>query len=489
MRAPRAVPAARTETHADLRPDPEVFARRRERFFARVKEGIALFFAAPEARFGHDTLYRYRPDPDLYYLTGFAEPEAVALLDADKKRFVLFVRPRNRERETWDGRRAGPRGAVKAFGADAAYPLAELDARLAELLRKTSVLHHAWGIHPEADAKVAALLARFRREAREPLRGPTAVLDPTDVVHDMRLLKEPFEIARMERAAAIAAEAHREAMALTAPGRYEYELAAAIERRFTEEGAAGPSYASIVASGENATILHYVENRRRIEAGDLVLVDAGCEYEGYASDITRTFPATGSFTRPQRRLYDVVLAAQEAAIAATRPGARFDAVQAAAHDVLVDGLLELGLVKGRKATILKKGLAQRFTLHRTSHWLGLDVHDRGRYVEVDGTPRVLAPGMVITVEPGLYVRVDEKRVAPEWLGLGVRIEDDVLVTESGPRVLTAAVPKRPAELAREVGRPAPRARAPRLAAFAAPRSGRLRSVGLGRRGRLREGDD
>jgi len=430
---------------------PDTFRRRREQFFAQMGEGVALLFAPPPQALGWDLHYRYRPDPDLRYLTGFSEPETVALLDADRRRLTLFVRPKDRQRETWEGRRAGPEGARRDFGADAAFPLSELNRRLPQLVRRHAVLHHALGVSEKGDRLVAELLARFRREARRGQRGPVVVKDPTEILHEMRLVKEPAEIAALSRSAAIAARAHRDAMGLAAPGRHEYELAAALERRFVKEGAWGPAYPSIVASGVNATILHYDENRRRIAPGDLVLVDAGCEVDGYASDITRTFPASGRFTRPQRRLYDAVLAAQRAAIARALAGARFIEIHDAAREVLLDALLDMGLLRGLRASLKKTNAAQRFCLHNTSHWLGLDVHDRGRYVDGKGRSRRLVPGMVLTVEPGLYVRPDEKGVSPEYKGLGVRIEDDVLVTERGPRVLTGGAPKEPAELVRAVG--------------------------------------
>ncbi len=423
--------------------DRTVFARRRARFFDAMGEGVALLFAAPEASFGHDVAHRYRPDPDFFYLTGFAEPGATAVLDADARTFTLFVLPRDRERERWEGRRAGPEGAVKTFGADVAHSAGELGKRLPNLLRKARVLHHALGLSDANDRLLSGLLARFRREARHAHRGPLSVADPTDLLHTMRLVKGPDEIALLERAAAIAAAAHRDAQRTARPGRFEYEIEAAIDRRFRAMGASGPAYPTIVASGENATILHYVENSRRLAAGDLVLVDAGCEFAGYASDVTRTFPASGRFTRPQARLYAAVLAAQRAAIAAVKPGAPWDAPHEAARAVLLDALLDLGLLKGRRETLKKKNAAQRFALHHTSHWLGLDVHDRGRYRDERGRPRPLEPGMVLTVEPGLYVRPDEARVPKEYLGLGIRIEDDVLVTESGARTLTEGAPKAP----------------------------------------------
>jgi Xaa-Pro aminopeptidase len=421
--------------------DRSVHARRRARFFDAMGEGVALLCAAPEAAFGHDVAYRYRPDPDFLYLTGFAEPEAAAVLDADTRTFTLFVRPKDRAKETWEGRRAGPEGAVKAFGADGAHPIGELARRLPDLVRNARVLHWALGVSPDGDRLVAGILARFRREARHARRGPVSVSDPTDLLHAMRLVKAPEEIALMERAAAIAAAAHRDAQKTARPGRFEYEIEAAVDRRFRAMGASGPAYPTIVASGANATILHYVENSRRLAPGDLVLVDAGCEFGGYASDVTRTFPVSGRFTRPQKALYAAVLAAQRAAIAAVKPGAPWDAPHEAARAVLLDALLDLGLLRGRRETLRRKNAAQRFALHHTSHWLGLDVHDRGRYRDAHGRPRPLEPGMVLTIEPGLYVRPDETRVPREYLGLGIRIEDDVLVTDAGARVLTEGAPK------------------------------------------------
>ncbi len=419
----------------------DLFARRRERFFDRVKEGVAILFATPEQHLSWDGEYRYRPDPDLFYLTGFGEPEAVAVLDAGARAFFLFVRPRDRERETWTGRRAGTKGAVKVHGADEAWDVAELEKKLPELMRGSSSLHYAFGVDETRDLLVASILGRFRREARNPQRGPVVVSDVTDVIHELRLRKEPEEIELMERAAAIAVAAHDEARALARPGRMEYEVEAAIAARFRRDGASGPSYETIVASGPNATTLHYVENDRKIEEGDLVLVDAGCEVEGYASDITRTFPASGRFTPEQEAVYRVVLAAQHAAIAKVRPGGPFQDVHDAAVEVLVDGLLELGLLSGKRKKVIEKGSYTRFYMHRTSHWLGMDVHDRGRYHDAKGEWRLLEPGMVLTVEPGLYIRPDEKKVPASFLGIGVRIEDDVLVTAEGHRVLTAAAPK------------------------------------------------
>lgn len=291
-----------------------VHARRRARFFDAMGEGVALLFAAPEASFGHDVHYRYRPDPDLLYLTGFREPGATAVLDSDARTFTLFVLPRDRERETWEGRRAGPEGAVAAFGADKAWPAGDLEKKLPDLLRKARVLHHALGLSPENDRLVAGILARFRREARHAKRGPVTVSDPTDLLHAMRLVKSPEEIALLERAAAIAASAHRDAQRTARPGCFEYEIEAAIDRRFRTMGASGPAYPTIVASGENATILHYVENDRPLADGDLLLVDAGAESQYYASDVTRTYPVGERFSEDQLALYEIVLDAQLAAV-------------------------------------------------------------------------------------------------------------------------------------------------------------------------------
>ena len=452
--------------------ESDLYARRRERFFDRVKEGVALLFATPEQHLSWDGTFRYRPDPDFFYLTGFGEPESVAVLDAGKREYRLFVRPKDRERGTGEGRRAGVKGAVKAHGADEAFEVGELEKRLPDLIRGAGTLHYALGLDEKRDLLVASILNRFRREARVPLRGPVAVRDVTDVLHEMRLRKEPEEIALMEKAAAITVAAHEEARALARPGRWEYEVESAINGRFRRLGASGPSYETIVASGANATTLHYVENDRRIEEGDLVLIDAGCEYEGYAADITRTFPASGHFTPEQEAVYRVVLSALHAATSKVRPGGRFQDVHDAAVDVLVDGLLELGLLDGKRKKVLEKGTYTRFYMHRTSHWLGMDVHDRGRYHDASGEWRLFEPGMVLTVEPGLYIRPDEKKVPPGFLGIGVRIEDDVLVTEDGHRVLTAAAPKSVEAMCAHGEKAAAAGRRPgRRAAPATPRRG------------------
>ncbi|MCG3193881.1 MAG: Xaa-Pro aminopeptidase [Thermoanaerobaculia bacterium] len=442
---------------------PSSLLERRNRLFDRIGDGLALLFSAPEASFGHDVHYRYRPDPDLFYLTGFSEPETVAVFDGKKRELTMFVRPRNRDRETWEGYRAGPKGAIRSFAADHAHERGDLERKLPELLRKTSRLYYSFGLYPEGDTFVIDCLARFRREARNPDRGPLEVLDLSSVVSEMRLFKTAEEVELMRRSAAITAAAHVDAMRAARPGMKEFELEAVLMRRFLSEGASGYSYPPIVASGANSTILHYIENRREMRDGELLLIDAGSEFQGYAADITRTFPVSGRFSEPQRLLYQVVLLAQKAAIAAVKPGARFDTIQETAHDILIEGLLSAGLLKGKAAAIKKKNLQQRFTLHRTSHWLGLDVHDRGRYHAAKGEPLVLAPGMVLTVEPGLYVRLDEKKASPLFLGIGIRIEDDVLVTEDGNEVLTRDCPKEIEELEGIVGK-----------AAAAPRKGRAR---------------
>ena len=426
--------------------DPDVYARRRRDFMARMEGGVAVLRAAPIALRSHDVEYRYRQDNDLLYLTGFPEPEATCVLaPGSGSAFTLFVRPRDQDKEIWTGRRTGVDGAKELYGADAAYPLGELDERLPKLVEHAPVIYFAPGRDSAFNQRILDLFAWARDNRARSGAGPRGMLDPGVILHEMRLFKAPEEVASMERAIAIAAEAHRAAMAHARPGRWEYEVEALIDYTFRRLGATGPAYPSIVASGANATVLHYVENSRRLEDGDLLLVDAGAEWNGYCADITRTYPVSGSFSDHQRRLYEVVLAAQLAAIEAIRPDAPFDAPHKRALEVLVDGLLANGLLTGSREGALESRSYERFFMHRTSHWLGMDVHDVGVYT-VDDSPRRLAPGMVLTIEPGLYVAPDCPEIDPVWRGTGIRIEDDVLVTESGARVLSAAVPKAIAEI-------------------------------------------
>jgi Xaa-Pro aminopeptidase len=432
--------------NADVMHAPEVYARRRREFMSRMEGGVAILRASPVAVRSHDVEYPFRQDNDLLYLTGFPEPEATCVLAPGSEHpFTLFVRPRNPEKETWTGRRAGIEGAKARYGADVAHPIDELDTRLPRLLEHASVVYYAPGRDHRFNARILELFGWARDNHARSGAGPRGLLDPGAILHDMRLFKAPEEIETLERAIAIAGEAHVAAMRETQPGAFEYEIEALIDYTFRRRGASGPAYPSIVASGPNATVLHYVENTRQMRDGELLLIDAGAEYGGYCADVTRTFPVGTRFDGRPRALYDVVLAAQEAAIETVRPGVPFDEPHQRALEVLVDGLRALGLVQEERDAAIESGAYRRFYMHRTSHWLGMDVHDVGVY-RVDEKPRTLQPGMVLTVEPGLYVAPECEQVAPEWRGIGIRIEDDVLVTPDGNRVLSAAVPKHVADV-------------------------------------------
>ena len=425
---------------------PQVYAQRRRDFMRRMDGGVAILRAAPVAVRSHDVEYAFRQDNDFLYLTGFPEPEATCILAPGAEQpYTLFVRPRDPEKETWTGRRVGVDGAKTLYGADAAYTIDELDTRLPKLVEHASVVYYAPGRDQRFNTRMFELFGWARDNHARSGAGPRGLLDPGAILHDMRLFKAPEEIEALERAIAIAAEAHTSAMRETRPGAFEYEIEALIDYTFRRRGATGPAYPSIVASGPNATILHYVENTRQMRDGELLLIDAGAEYGGYCADVTRTFPVGARYEGRARALYDVVLAAQEAAIATVRPGASFDEPHQCALEILVDGLRHLGLLEEERDAAIAGGTYRRFYMHRTSHWLGMDVHDVGVY-RLDDKPRALAPGMVLTVEPGLYVAPDCEQVAPEWRGIGIRIEDDVLVTPEGNRVLSAAVPKHVADV-------------------------------------------
>jgi Xaa-Pro aminopeptidase len=425
-----------------------VFAARRQAYLdALGPNAVAIVHSLPERTRTGDSHYPFRQHSDVVYLTGFAEPETTVIMrpGAESERFVMFVRPRDPELETWNGRRAGLEGAREHYGADAAYATEELDGRLLDLIANCDELHYALGVDPAMDARVAAVLARLRKTEKRGKRPPRAVVDPRVSLHELRLHKSPEELAVLRKAAAITAGAHVEAMRAGRPGTFEYELEAAINFQFRRHGGAGPGYTTIVGAGENATILHYVENRCAIADGDLVLVDAGCEYDHYTADITRTWPASGRFSDAQREVYALVLEVQEAAIAMTRPGVTLDELHQACVRKLTEGMIALGLLEGEVDARIEDLSFKRFYMHGTSHWLGMDVHDVGAYTR-DGKPRPLAPGMVITIEPGLYVAADAEGVPERLRGIGVRVEDDVLVTTDGHEVLTAACPKQIAEL-------------------------------------------
>ncbi len=400
------------------------FACRRARF-AELLEGTPAILPAARVAFrSRDTAFRFRQDSDFFYLTGFPEPDAVAVFDRDA--FHLFLLPRDPAREAWDGEREGIAGAAR-FGATA-WPIDRLDEFLSDSFRDADRIALPLGRDPRLDRWVE-MLPRLRKSGSNP-----AIVDPGSFIAEMRLVKEEGEIRELETAAAISGEAHARAAEAIHPGAGEWEIEALIEFHFRCRGAAGPAYPSIVGSGPNATTLHYVRNGRRMESGDVVLIDAGAENGGYCADVTRTLPVSGVFTPPQRAIHDVVTSAQAAAISRCVAGATFDDVHDAAHAVLADGLVVLGIVDGPAERALAEGRQKPYTLHRVSHWLGLDVHDAGA-THVGGAPRTLAPGMVLTVEPGLYFR--EETPAPDaYRGIGVRIEDDVLITAGEPRVLS-----------------------------------------------------
>jgi Xaa-Pro aminopeptidase len=420
----------------------DVFRERREEFSRKLADGVAIVPAAVHARRNADSEYAYRQDSDFHYLTGFGEPEAVLVLAPNHatERTVLFVRPHDRTQEIWTGRRAGVEGAVAAYGADAAYPIDELDKRLPQYLVGASAIYYGLGRDERFDRRVFEALAAARTSVRRAGRAPHTFVEPGTILHEMRVIKRPEELALMRRAAAITGAGFDAGMRATRPGLWEYELQAAIEHRYRVEGAFHLAYTSIVAGGDNATILHYNTNDQRLHDGDLVLVDSGSEYETYASDVTRTWPVNGHFSAEQRAIYDIVLAAQKAGIARVRAGTSYEAFHDAAVRVLIEGLIGLGLLEGSVDESLETGSYKEYYPHRTGHYLGLDVHDVGRYRDADDAPRTLERGMVVTVEPGIYVQRDHE-CDPRWSGIGVRIEDDILCTDGEPEILTAAIPR------------------------------------------------
>lgn len=402
--------------------------------------GVAVIPTAPERVRNRDTTFPYRADSYFHYLTGFPEPEAVLVLIAgDKPQSILFCREKDIEKEIWDGFRYGPAGACETFGFDAAHPIGEFDAKLAELLADQPALWYSLGHDAAWDLRISQALNTVRNQTRAGKRAPNVIHDVRATLDEMRLVKDTHEIALMRKAAAIAGAAHRRAMHFTAPGKHEYEVEAEFLHEFRRQGSQFPAYAPIVAGGANACVLHYVGNNRELKDGDLLLIDAGCELDGYASDITRTFPVNGKFSGPQADVYDLVLDAQTAAIAATRPGATFLAPHEAAVRVLAQGMIDLKLLEGSLDGVIESESYKRFYMHRTGHWLGLDVHDAGEY-RAGEEWRILAPGMMLTVEPGCYIRPADD-VPAAFHNIGVRIEDDALVTADGCEILTADTPK------------------------------------------------
>jgi Xaa-Pro aminopeptidase len=440
--------------------------RRREAFLDALAGDVAVVAAAPVHIRNNDVEHPFRQDSDFFYLTGYDEPEAVAVLTRvhAQHRYVLFVRPRDPERETWDGPRSGIDGAVADFDADAAFPISELAEKLPAYLENARRVHCALGRDPKLDARLFAARDVVRRRQRLGVLWPTTLVDLAETVHPMRLCKSAFELDETRRAVEATCEAHLAAMQVAWPGAYEHEVEAEMLRAFRRHGSPRPAYEPIVGSGPNATILHYRKNDRRLEDGDLLLIDAGAEIGGYAADVTRTFPVGGRFTPAQRRVYDAVLHAQKIAIEAVRPGTTLEEIHKLTVRAITEGLVALGLVPGPVDAAIAEEKYKAFYMHRTSHWLGMDVHDVGAYfVHTTGTdqpaslaPRTLEPGMILTIEPGIYVGARASAPA-EYLGIGVRIEDDVLVTADGHEVLTRAIPKETDAVeailvARDVGR-------------------------------------
>ena len=418
------------------------FAARRKLLLDSMGDGVAIFPSAPLAVRNHDVEHPYRQQSDLYYLTGFDEPESLLLLtnQHDAHQVVLFVRPKKREREIWDGPRAGVEGAVERFGADAAFPIDELAKRLPDYIGNVERLHYRLADNASADSTLFDCLNQLRRGARRGVAAPEAIIDSSVHLHEMRMRKSPAELATMREAAAITGEAHLRAMQLARPGLREFELDAELIHVYRKHGCERPAYESIVGSGPNATILHYRAGSRIMNDGELVLIDAGCEHEYYASDVTRTFPVNGRFSAEQRAIYEVVLRAQVAGIASVKPGVTLAEVHDCAVRTLTEGMIDLGLLSGDLDALIEEKKHEAFYMHRTSHWLGMDVHDVGRYY-VGGKHRPLEAGFVLTVEPGLYIAADHEEVDERWRGIGVRIEDDVVVTETGADLLTGGVPK------------------------------------------------
>jgi Xaa-Pro aminopeptidase len=416
--------------------------RRRRLMRAMGKNSIAILPTAVISTRNNDVEYPFRHHSDFYYLTGFEEPRAVMVLIPGRAEgeFILFCRERDPQMELWNGRRAGLEGAREIYGADVAYPIEALDEYLPALLENRDRIHYTLGSDPDFDRRISWWMKQAKRRSRAGVHVPAELVSLEYLVHEMRLFKDREEAALMRHAAQISAAAHSRAMMACRPGMMEYQLEAELVHEFMSHGARSVAYSSIVGGGANACVLHYTSNDAMLRDGDLVLIDAGAEYRGYASDITRTFPINGRFTEAQRELYDLVLEAQLAAIAKVKPGNRWNDPHDAAVRVLTKGMVELGLLKGDVSKLISEGEYRRFYMHRTGHWLGMDVHDVGEYMSGEHW-RKLEPGMVLTIEPGIYVAAGSKGVAKRWWNIGIRIEDDVLVTRGGCEVLTRDVPK------------------------------------------------
>jgi Xaa-Pro aminopeptidase len=414
------------------------------------KDAIAVIPAAHEVTRSYDTEFKFHQDPDFYYLTGFPEPDAIAVIDPSNKKnpYTLFVRPRDPKMETWYGRREGTEGAEKKYKADKALPIEKFESELARMLNGHEKLYYRFGVDQKLDQQILQYISAQRFRRLKTAYPPHTIVDPITLIHEMRLHKTPDEIKLMQKSADIAAEAHVLAMKKTKPGMNEYQVEAIIENYFKDNGASGVAYNSIVGGGANACILHYVENNAPLKDGDLLLIDAGAHYQGYASDITRTFPVNGRFTKPQRDVYDIVLDVEIACLEATKTGTTIKERQKLSIEMLTEGMKQLGLLKGKTKDLIKKKAYEKYYMHGVGHYLGLDTHDAGRYFTDHKAKesRPFAPGMVLTVEPGLYIPPDDKDAPSKYRGIGIRIEDDVLVTADGNVNLTANCPKQAEEI-------------------------------------------
>lgn len=424
------------------------YQKRRETLIQMLEpNSIVIIPSAKEIIRNGDAVYPFRQNSDFYYLTGLEEPDAVLILAPNRKEgeYILFNRVRDRSREIWDGPRTGQEGAVKEYLADQAYPIEQFKQMLPDLLIGRNAIYYPIGKDKDIDRKIMRALNKVREKVRGGLVSPAAFIDVGTLLHEMRLIKTKAEAAVMQKAVDITANGHIRAMKACRPGMYEYELEAEILYEFKKNGAKSFAYTPIVGAGPNSCVLHYVNNHAQIKSGDLVLIDAGAEYQNYAADITRTFPANGKFNQEQRAIYELVLSAQEAAIKAVKPGESFMAAQTEIVNIITEGLRELGLLKGDRDELIESQAYFPFYMHRSGHWLGLDVHDVGRY-SIDNKWRNLEAGMVITIEPGIYISADIPDVPKQWHNIGVRIEDDILITETGCKVLSSKIPKQVDEI-------------------------------------------
>lgn len=419
------------------------FLRRRRRFTKALDNNAIALVATNQIHYrNRDSEYPFRPDSDFYYLTGFPEPEAMLVIVPERPdgETIIFCRERDPEKEAWTGARIGIDGAKAVYGANEAYPFSKLDEIMPNLLKNRTRIYYSFGLNSDLDLKLGAWLQQIRNKTRAGIYAPTEIFDLSRVLHEQRLIKDPNEIKMIRAAARITARAHQRAMQICRPGMKEYQLEAELIHEFTQSGARGLAYSPIVAAGKNACILHYSDNCSEINHDDLVLIDAGCELDYYAADITRTFPANGVFNAAQRQIYDLVLKAQLAAIDQVRAGQKWNEPHDTAVQILTKGLVELGLLEGKVKELIKENHYKRFYRHSTSHWLGMDVHDVGDY-QINGQWRELKPGMVLTIEPGIYIPANTEGVPEKYWGIGIRIEDECLVTKHAPEVLTANAPK------------------------------------------------